>query len=83
MSLEGASEIDPTLQRALGRRTGASNEEQAEAGITRMIETLWAPRHADQQRRRPDLRPLVGFEFAKWKKLLSIHLDGAFLTRRP
>ena len=27
--------------------------------------------------------PLVGFEFAKWKKLVFIHLDGAFLTRRP
>ena len=26
--------------------------------------------------------PLVDFEFAKWKKLLSIHLDGAFLTTR-
>jgi 3-hydroxybutyrate dehydrogenase len=24
----------------------------------------------------------VEFEFAKWKKLLSIHLDGAFLTTR-
>ena len=27
-------------------------------------------------------RPLVEFEFAKWKKLLAIHLDGAFLTTR-
>src|SRR6202042_2712026 len=26
--------------------------------------------------------PLVDFEFAKWKRLLSIHLDGAFLTTR-
>src|SRR6202030_3277703 len=24
----------------------------------------------------------VDFEFAKWKRLLSIHLDGAFLTTR-
>ena len=27
-------------------------------------------------------RRSVDFEFAKWKKLLSIHLDGAFLTTR-
>ena len=27
-------------------------------------------------------RSLVDFEFAKWKKLLAIHLDGAFLTTR-
>jgi 3-hydroxybutyrate dehydrogenase len=28
------------------------------------------------------VRPLVEFPFADWKKLLSIHLDGAFLTTR-
>jgi 3-hydroxybutyrate dehydrogenase len=27
-------------------------------------------------------RALHRFEFAQWKKLLSIHLDGAFLTTR-
>ena len=26
--------------------------------------------------------PLDQFEFAKWKQLLAIHLDGAFLTTR-
>src|SRR5262249_37605449 len=26
--------------------------------------------------------PLVDFEFSKWKQLLAIHLDGAFLTTR-
>ena len=28
------------------------------------------------------VRPLVEFPFADWKRLLSIHLDGAFLTTR-
>jgi len=28
------------------------------------------------------IRPLVDFPFADWKKLLSIHLDGAFLTTK-
>ncbi|MGE0850618.1 MAG: 3-hydroxybutyrate dehydrogenase [Hyphomicrobiaceae bacterium] len=28
------------------------------------------------------VNPLVSFPFADWKKLLSIHLDGAFLTTR-
>jgi 3-hydroxybutyrate dehydrogenase len=28
------------------------------------------------------VKPLVDFQFADWKKLLSIHLDGAFLTTR-
>ncbi len=28
------------------------------------------------------MAPLDEFEFSKWKKLLAIHLDGAFLTTR-
>src|SRR5206468_5944446 len=28
------------------------------------------------------VRPLVDFPFAVWKRLLAIHLDGAFLTTR-
>ena len=28
------------------------------------------------------VRPLVDFSFAEWKRLLSIHLDGAFLTTK-
>ena len=28
------------------------------------------------------VKPLVDFPFAEWKKMLSIHLDGAFLTTR-
>jgi 3-hydroxybutyrate dehydrogenase len=28
------------------------------------------------------VKPLVDFPFADWKKLLAVHLDGAFLTTR-
>ena len=28
------------------------------------------------------MKPLVEFPFADWKKLLAVHLDGAFLTTR-
>src|ERR1700736_5154105 len=28
------------------------------------------------------VKPLLGFPFADWKRLLAIHLDGAFLTIR-
>ena len=28
------------------------------------------------------VRPVVDFHFADWKKMLAIHLDGAFLTTR-
>ena len=77
-----ASEIDPLLQRALGVAMDVSNEEQVEAGMTRVIETFG---HLDVLISNAGIQivaPLVEFEFAKWKKLLSIHLDGAFLTTR-
>jgi NAD(P)-dependent dehydrogenase (short-subunit alcohol dehydrogenase family) len=28
------------------------------------------------------LAPVVDFDFAKWQRMLAIHLDGAFLTTR-
>ena len=28
------------------------------------------------------VEPVDQFDFAKWKKMLAIHLDGAFLTTR-
>ena len=77
-----ASEIDPLLQRALGVAMDVSNEEQVEAGMARVIETFG---HLDVLISNAGIQivaPLVEFEFAKWKKLLSIHLDGAFLTTR-
>ena len=59
-----------------------SNEEQVEAGITRVIETFGRLDILISNAGVQIVAPLVEFEFAKWKKLLSIHLDGAFLTTR-
>jgi 3-hydroxybutyrate dehydrogenase len=79
---EAASEIDPTLQRALGVAMDVSNEEQVEDGIARVLETFGRLDILISNAGVQIVAPLVEFEFAKWKKLLSIHLDGAFLTTR-
>jgi 3-hydroxybutyrate dehydrogenase len=39
-------------------------------------------RHPGQQRRHPDRPSAREFPFAEWKKILAIHLDGAFLTTK-
>ena len=39
-------------------------------------------RHPGQQRRHPDRASAGGVHYAEWKKMLAIHLDGAFLTTR-
>ena len=59
-----------------------SNEEQVEAGMARVIETFGRLDILISNAGIQIVAPLVEFEFAKWKKLLSIHLDGAFLTTR-
>ena len=79
---ETASEIDPIAQRALGVAMDVSNEEQVEAGMARVIETFGRLDILISNAGVQIVAPLVEFEFAKWKKLLSIHLDGAFLTTR-
>ena len=79
---ETASELDPSAQRALGVAMDVSNEEQVEAGMARVIETFERLDILISNAGVQIVAPLVDFEFAKWKKLLSIHLDGAFLTTR-
>jgi 3-hydroxybutyrate dehydrogenase len=79
---ETASEIDPSAQRALGVAMDVSNEEQVEAGMARVIETFGRLDILISNAGVQIVAPLVEFEFTKWKKLLSIHLDGAFLTTR-
>ena len=79
---ETASEIDPSAQRALGVAMDVSNEEQVEAGMARVIETFERLDILISNAGVQIVAPLVDFEFAKWKKLLAIHLDGAFLTTR-
>jgi 3-hydroxybutyrate dehydrogenase len=79
---ETASVIDPSAQRALGVAMDVSNEEQVEAGMARVIETFGRLDILISNAGVQIVAPLVDFEFAKWKKLLAIHLDGAFLTTR-
>ena len=79
---EAAFEIDPMLQRALGVAMDVSNEEQVEVGMARVIETFGRLDILISNAGVQMVAPLVEFEFAKWKKLLSIHLDGSFLTTR-
>ena len=59
-----------------------TNEEQVDAGIAKVIATFGALDVLVSNAGIQIVAPLVDFEFAKWKQLLAIHLDGAFLTTR-
>jgi 3-hydroxybutyrate dehydrogenase len=77
-----AAELDPTGARAIGVAMDVANEEQVNAGIAKSIARFGALDVLVSNAGIQTVDPIVDFEFAKWKKLLAIHLDGAFLTTR-
>jgi 3-hydroxybutyrate dehydrogenase len=79
---QAASDIDPALQRALGLAMDVSDETQVEAGMAKVCATFGRLDVLISNAGVQIVAPLVEFEFPKWRKLLSIHLDGAFLTTR-
>ena len=77
-----AAELDAANGRALGVAMDVANEEQVNAGIDKAIAKFGALDVLVSNAGIQIVEPLVDFEFAKWKMLLSVHLDGAFLTTR-
>jgi 3-hydroxybutyrate dehydrogenase len=77
-----AAELDPTGASAIGVAMDVANEEQVNAGIAKSIARFGALDVLVSNAGIQIVDPIVDFEFAKWKKLLAIHLDGAFLTTR-
>ena len=77
-----ARELDPSGKRAIGVAMDVSDEQQVDAGAARVVDTFGAIDILISNAGIQIVAPLVEFEFAKWKKLLAIHLDGAFLTTR-
>jgi 3-hydroxybutyrate dehydrogenase len=77
-----AREIDASGKRAIGVAMDVANEEQVNAGTAKVIKTFGALDVLVSNAGIQTVAPLVDFDFVKWKRLLAIHLDGAFLTTR-
>src|SRR5205085_6370101 len=75
-------EIDPNGRRAIAVAIDVSNEDQVEAGTAKVIASFGCLDILVSNAGIQIVNAIVDFEFAKWKLLLSIHLDGAFLTTR-
>ena len=77
-----AREIDPSQKRSIAVTMDVSNEDQVEAGVAKTVQRFGKLDILVSNAGIQIVAPVVDFEFAKWKKMLAIHLDGAFLTTR-
>jgi 3-hydroxybutyrate dehydrogenase len=77
-----ATELGAAGGRAIGIAMDVTSEAQVEAGMARAVQAFGRIDVLVSNAGIQIVAPLDQFEFAKWKQMLAIHLDGAFLTTR-
>jgi 3-hydroxybutyrate dehydrogenase len=77
-----ASEIKAKGGNALGVVMDVTNEAQVDAGVEATAKALGGVDILVSNAGIQIVKPVVEFPYAEWKKLIAIHLDGAFLTTR-
>ncbi|MBC8020395.1 MAG: 3-hydroxybutyrate dehydrogenase [Methyloceanibacter sp.] len=85
LSVEGATKAAKELGDAksvLGVGMDVSKEDQVNAGVERAVKTFGTVDILVSNAGIQIVHPIEEFPFADWKKMLAIHLDGAFLTTK-
>jgi 3-hydroxybutyrate dehydrogenase len=85
LNLETSSDAAASLggkDRAIGLKMDVTSEDEVNAGVRSVIETFGTIDTLVSNAGIQIVHPIEKFPFADWKKLLSIHLDGAFLTTK-
>jgi 3-hydroxybutyrate dehydrogenase len=77
-----AKEIDASGKRAIGVAMDVASEEQVETGTAKAIKAFGTLDVLVSNAGIQIVAPVLDFDFAKWKRMIAIHLDGAFLTTR-
>ena len=68
--------------RAIGVGMDVSKEDQVNAGVERAVKAFGTVDILVSNAGIQIVHPIEEFPFADWKKMLAIHLDGAFLTTK-
>ena len=77
-----AREFDPSGQRAIAIAMDVTDEAQVDAGIAANAAKFGGIDILISNAGVQIVRPIESYDFAAWKKMLAIHLDGVFLTTR-
>jgi 3-hydroxybutyrate dehydrogenase len=77
-----AAEIKAAGGKAIGVAMDVANEEAVHAGVAAVAAAFGGVDILVSNAGIQIVHPLEQFPFAEWKKMLAIHLDGAFLTTR-
>ena len=77
-----ASELKATGAQAMGIGVDVTNEDQVNAAVEQAVAAFGGIDILISNAGIQIVHPLEEFSFADWRKMLAIHLDGAFLTTR-
>lgn len=77
-----AAELDPGRDRAMGVVMDVIDEAQVEAAFAVIADRFGGIDVLVSNAGIQHVAPIEELEFASWKNLLAVHLDGAFLTTR-
>ena len=86
LNLDGANaaakELDKTSRLALGVGMDVANEQQVNEGVDKVARQFGSLDVLVSNAGIQTIGPVDQLDYAKWKQLIAIHLDGAFLTTR-
>jgi 3-hydroxybutyrate dehydrogenase len=79
---EAAKAMDPSGKNVIGVTMDVSDEKQVNDGIDKAAKTFGTVDILVSNAGIQIVAPVDQFDFAQWKKLMAIHVDGAFLTTK-